>query len=241
MGRLLLPPAYRDIQLAADRSALVEAKAAARAGMEEGILFWSERSDKLDAALLLQPDRPRGETLPVIYVAALAFADALGAFAPPPAPISFAWPGGILADGAQIGALSLACAPSNPDAIPDWAVLGFQLALAAGDEEPGQRPDRTSIAEQDFEGFSIAAQIEGFGRHFLAWLSRWDTEGVRPILIEWSRRAFGASLGPTIDLRGVGRVKPLDLDSAGNLRVRQGSGERMLLLEAALADRTIYG
>jgi BirA family transcriptional regulator, biotin operon repressor / biotin---[acetyl-CoA-carboxylase] ligase len=241
MVRLLLPSVYRDVQIAADRSALDAAQTEALAGGEEGTFFWSDRSDKLDAALLLQPDRPRRETLPVIYVAALAFADALGAFAPPPAPISFEWPYGVLIDDALIGALSFACAPSGADTLPAWAVLGFELALTANAEEPGQRPHSTSIAEQGFERFSVPALLEGFSRHFLAWLNRWDTEGTPPVMAEWSRRAFGATLNPTIVLSGGGSATPLGLDIAGNLRVRQNGRERTLPLEAALADQVIRG
>lgn len=241
MTELLLPPVYRAVRIAPDRAAMVEARAAAATGGEDGTLFWSDRSDRLDAALLLRPDRARRDTLPVIYVAALAFADALGAFAPPPAPVSFTWPHGILLDGALIGGLSLVCAPCGADAIPAWAVLGCELALAADSGEPGRNPYRTSIADEDFEGFSVAAQIEGFSRHFLAWLNRWDAGEAAAIMAEWSRRAFGAMLHPTVDLPGGGRATPLGLDAAGNLRAREGDGERILPLEAALADRAIHG
>jgi len=241
MTELLLPPAYCSVLVAAGRSAVAEARVAAAGGLEEGAIFWSDRADRLDGALVLRPDRARRETLPVIYVAALAFADTLGAFAPPPTPISFAWPGGLLIDGAVAGALSLDCAPSAADAIPDWAVLGFDLALAAAGDEPGRAPHRTSIAEEDFEGFSVAAQLEGFSRHFLSWLDRWDRDGLMPITAEWARRAFGAMLGTTIDVPGIGPVTPLGLSATGDLRVRQGDDERALPLEAALADRAIHG
>jgi BirA family transcriptional regulator, biotin operon repressor / biotin---[acetyl-CoA-carboxylase] ligase len=233
---LLLPPAYRAVRLVAECSALAEAIRAAAAGIEEGAFFWSDRADRLDAALLLTPDRPRQETLPVIYVAALAFADALGAFAPPPAPISFRWPGGIVIDGGLAGQISLRCAPSAADAAPAWAVLGFELNVAAGGDEPGRTPDRTSIADEDFEGFSIAAQIEGFTRHFLARLARWDAEGLAPIAEEWSRRAFGPAFQPEIEMPDGTRATPVGLDAEGNLRVRQAGGEYILPLDRALAD-----
>jgi BirA family transcriptional regulator, biotin operon repressor / biotin---[acetyl-CoA-carboxylase] ligase len=223
----LLPPPYRAERLAAGRSAREAACAAAEAGVAEGVLLWSDRSDRLDMALVLRPDRAQGETLPVIFVAALALADALGAFAPPPAPIGFAWPDGILIDGARAGRVSLRCAPSAPEAVPRWAVLGCDVALAAGGAEPGRTPDRTSLADEGFEDFSAAALIEGFARHFLARLARWEAEGFGPVAGEWWRRAQIARSGAGV---------PIGLDGEGNLRLRDDRGDRIMPLDAALAD-----
>ena len=239
MAKLSLPPPYRAVIVAAGRSPAAEGRAAAIAGDDEGAVFWVDRADRLDCALILKPERPRRETLPVIYVAALAFADALGVFAPPPTPIGFGWPGEILIDGGRAGSLSLACAPSAPTVIPAWAVLGFDLALTAGSGEPGRAPTQTCIADEGFEGFTAAAQIEGFSRHFLVWLNRWDVDGLAPIAAEWSRRAF-APIAPTIALPD-GRATPLRLDEAGDLHVRQDGREHTLSLDAALAEQVVHG
>lgn len=202
------------------------------------MIFWAPRADRLDFGLTLIPDRPRCATLPVIYVAALAFADALSTFAPPPTPIGFGWPGTILIDGGHAGSLSLDCAPSAPTAIPAWAVLGFDLALRASGDEPGRAATRTCLAEEAFEDFTVAAQIEGFSRHFLVWLNRWEQDGLAPIAAEWSRRAF-TPLAPTIALAG-GSATPLRLDDVGNLCVSQNGRERTLSLDAALAQGGVY-
>ncbi len=236
MTDLLLPPLYRAVRLAPGRSAIDAARAAAAAGIEEGTLFWSDRVDRLDCALVLQPDRPRCDTLTVIYIASLAFADALGTFAPPPAPIAFRWPGGIVIDGGLAGRVLLDCAPSAAAAVPAWAVLGCDLALVAGGGDPGREPYRTSIAEEGFDEFSVAAQIEGFSRHLLLRLGRWEAEGLAPIAAEWTRRAFGFAADPAVALPGGGQGTPVGLDAAGNLRVRQDGHERLLWLDAALAS-----
>lgn len=239
MNRLTLPPPYRAVCLAPEQSAFDEACAAARAGMEEGVIFWAPRADRLDFGLTLIPDRHRRATLPVIYVAALAFADALSTFAPPPTPIGFGWPGDVLIDGGRAGELSLDCAPSAPTAVPAWAALGFELALRAGGDEPGRAPTRTCLAEEGFDDFVAAAQVEGFSRHFLIWLGRWDRDGLGPVAAEWSRRAF-SPLSQTIVLPN-GRATPLRVDDFGDLRVRQNGRERTLSLDAALTRGGAHG
>lgn len=239
MTGLTLPPPYRAVRVAPDLSAFGEACAAAKAGADEGVIFWAPHAERLDFGLTLKPDQPRRATLPVVYVAALAFADALGAFALPPTPIGFGWPGQILIDGGVAGDLSLACAPGVAGSVPAWAVLGCDLALSAAGGEPGRTPDRTCIAEEAFEGFSAAAQIEGFSRHFLAWLGRWERDGLEPIAAEWLRRAF-APMAPTIVLPG-GRATPVRLDAAGDLCVRHNGRERILSLDAALMAHAAHG
>jgi len=239
MNKLTLPPPYRVICLAPERSAFADTWAAAKAGEEQGVIFWTERTDRLDFALTLKPDRPRRAAVPVVYVAALAFADALGAFVPPPSPIGFGWPKDILVDGGVVGGLSLAFANSAADEVPAWAALGFDLAVNAESDEPGRTPTRTCVAEEGFEDFSAAAQIEGFSRYFLSWLNRWDAGGLEPIISEWSRRAF-APLDPTITLP-EGPATPLGLNEAGDLRIRQNGRERTLSLEAALAGAVVHG
>lgn len=239
MTELELPPPYRAVCVAPDHSAFGKACAAAKAGEDEGVIFWAPSADRLDFGLTLIPDRPRRATLPVIYAAALAFADALGAFAPPPTPIGFGWPGQILIDGGVAGSLSLACAAGNAGNVPAWAVLGCDLALSAAGDEPGRTPGRTCIAEEVFEDFSVAAQIESFGRHFLAWLNRWERDGLISVTAEWSRRAF-MPLAPTIVLPG-GSATPLRLDEAGDLRVLWNGHERILSLDAALMAHAPHG
>jgi len=55
---LMLPPPYHVIRLALERPASTDTWVAAKAGEEQGVIFWTERSDRLDFALTLKPDRP---------------------------------------------------------------------------------------------------------------------------------------------------------------------------------------
>ena len=234
MNSLSLPPPYRVLHFEG-AFAFDAACAVAAAGVEEGALFWSERSGRVECAVASRPDRPRRETLPEIYVGALAVADALAAFAAPPAPIGFRWPNGILVDGGLVGSVSLACAAGPPEAVPAWAVIGFALALSRPGDEPGRAPDLTSISEEGFDGFSSTGLIEGFARQLLRWARRLEAEGFASIAAEWWRRAFAGPGDRRPALAGVERGTPVALDAAGNLRLRRDGREEILPLEPALS------
>ena len=229
MNDLVLPPPYRAERFDPDISALAAGRAAAAAGREEGALFWGERAGRLQCAVVLRPDRPRRETLPAVYMAALALADALAAFAAPPAPIGFRWPDGILVDGGLAGRVRLACADCGAEAVPAWAVLGFELALSRPGGEPGLAPDLTSIAEEGFDGFSAIGLIEGFARQLLRWAGRFEAEGSAAIAAEWWRRA------------GFAEGAAIGIDADGNLRLRREGRVEVQPLEAVLCDEAADG
>jgi biotin-(acetyl-CoA carboxylase) ligase len=186
----LLPPPYRLVRLAAGTDSLAAAVAAAGAGDEEGSLYWAAHPKRLDAALLLAPDRPRRHVLPVVHVAALGLADALGTLAPPTADLTFGWPAVIEVNGGVAGRLRVLLPPGGAGEVPPWLVLGLDLALAADEheEEPGRHPERTTLAEEGFEDITAAALLESFSRHFLAWLGAWDEDGLARIAEAWRRR-----------------------------------------------------
>ena len=73
-----LPPLYSAAALRANRDPFMEAVVRAEAGDPAGTFLWARRSDCIDFAVILEPDRPRGESLPVSLVAMVAMLDALG-------------------------------------------------------------------------------------------------------------------------------------------------------------------
>jgi BirA family transcriptional regulator, biotin operon repressor / biotin---[acetyl-CoA-carboxylase] ligase len=235
MNALSLPPPFRAVRVEGAITVPAAAREAAAGGAEGGTMLWCERPDRLDFALVLRPDRSRQDTLPVIYLGGLAVADALAAFAAPATLIGFRWPGEILIDGGFAGRLSLGCATSAADAVPDWAVLGLQLALAGSRREPGLTPYVTTIADEGFDEISAGELVESFARHLLRWIDRWTTDGLAPIAAAWWQRADGFVRQPAI-LLADGAARPLGLGPTGDLRVSYGGCERILPLEAALAE-----
>src|SRR3546814_10666448 len=91
MSDILLPPVYR--LLAIDQGdALPRACAEAAADAGAGTVVWSRRPDRLDCAVILEPEVPFGQARPAIYVVMLGLGDALAALGPPGKPASYAWP-----------------------------------------------------------------------------------------------------------------------------------------------------
>ena len=67
-----LPPLYAVRALRADLDAFVAAVGRAETGDPAGTFLWTRRSDCIDLAVVLEPDHPRAQSLPVCLMA-LAF------------------------------------------------------------------------------------------------------------------------------------------------------------------------
>ena len=106
-----LPPLYAVRALRADLDAFVEAVGRAETGDPAGTFLWTRRSDYIDLAVVLEPDHPRAQSLPVCLVAMVAMLDALGGVIAPSVAVTFGWPDRIDVNGALAGGLRLAVAP----------------------------------------------------------------------------------------------------------------------------------
>lgn len=204
VSRPLLPPAYDLVVLADGHDASARAKRAALSGRAvDGTVFWSERRDRLEMALLLEPEAPAAQTALVHTVAAVALADALGSLLPPLRPVAFALPGTVLLDGASVGGLCLRLAPSDAHAIPAWCILEIVVDLLPGAEEPGHTPWRTCLGEAGGAAITAAALLEALCRHLLVWMHRWSEDGFAPVAAAWNARQTQAGIEAT-----QGRLEP---------------------------------
>jgi BirA family transcriptional regulator, biotin operon repressor / biotin---[acetyl-CoA-carboxylase] ligase len=232
----LLPPAFQLVALDREVDAFERAVRLAPRGLDDGTVYWTDRADRLALAVALEPEAPTGATLEAVYVLAVAVGDALGALLPPQLPLAFAWPGGIVLDGAELGRVRAAVAPTlDAGEAPPWLVLGLDLAVGDRPGEPGTRPSLTSLSESGAGGEEVTAArlAEGVARHFLAWTHRWLEEGPAPVRAAWDARCFRKGEAATLGLAGgrfSGEVG--GLDRAGRFRI----GGAALPLESALAE-----
>lgn len=186
-----LPPAYNLIALDREVGAFQRAVRAAPRGLDDGTVYWTDRADRLEVAVVLEPEAPAAATLEALYVMTVATGDALGDLLPPAKPIAFAWPGHILLDGAGLGRVRMALAPvAGEEAVPPWLVLGLGIAVGPLGDAPGRAPDRTSLHEEGAGDITVAGLMEGVGRQFLRWTGRWLDEGLDPVRASWNRRCF---------------------------------------------------
>lgn len=210
-----LPPAFRLAVVEHHVDAFAHACGRARHGVEDGAVYWTDRADSLRWAVVLEPEAPSSVTLQAVHVLAVAAADALGALLPPGLPVTLRWPGGLLLDGARLGAVRAALAPvGDAAAIPEWLVLGLQIDIGPYPGEPGEVPDRTTLADAGASDITAVALAEAVSRHFLAWAHRWQELGFAPVRVAWNARSETGYL-----------------DHEGGCR----AGETVVPIEAALA------
>lgn len=188
-----MPPGFAAVAGGAD--AWNAAVRGASAGDDPGNVRWIHADGVLRAAVVLAPDRPMADVGPILQLGALALFDALATLAPPQVPIHLLPPDGLAVDGGRVATVRAALAPAPADAVPGWAVLGFEVSTEDRTAEPGRTPDRTSLHEEGFGDVTAEDVLMNALRHLLAWMDAWAEEGA-------------AALEPATRQRAARRVVP---------------------------------
>jgi BirA family transcriptional regulator, biotin operon repressor / biotin---[acetyl-CoA-carboxylase] ligase len=235
--RPVMPPLLQPLAVTPDLDPFERARQIATEGAEAGTVLWSIGQDACQAAVVLAPEHSLEASLPVALVTMLGLGDALGALLPPVVSVTFGWPDRIEVNGAVVGGVRMAVAPTEaPRRIPDWLVVGYGIARAArvSGVEPGERPDRTTLAD---EGCEIACMdlLEAFARHFLAWINRWQEDGFGPVRQAWLSRA--AALSASVEVgRGAHKRQGIftGLTDSGSIRLVKNGITQTISLEEAM-------
>jgi biotin-(acetyl-CoA carboxylase) ligase len=198
--RLRIPAVYHLVTLAPDADLDAEARDMAAGGAEDGTLLWSDRQDRLEAAVIVHPEEVLERAALVAYVGMLGLADGLGAVAPPLLEITFTWPDGINVNGARLGHVRLALpADARPGAVPDWLVLYTAINIATENPEAAMVDlGVTYLAEEGCPDITSGAMLESFARHFLKWVNTWQDDGFDTVRTVW--RHYGHEDGDDIEL-----------------------------------------
>ncbi|SPF81676.1 biotin/lipoate--protein ligase family protein [Pseudoprimorskyibacter insulae] len=163
----------------------------ATTGCDAGLVAYAKGTTTLEAALVFAPEVPLGKAMAMLPACGIGFQNALGVLAPPEVAVHLDWEGGIRVNGASCGQLRVLASSTDPEAVPDWLVVGFRLPLLPEDDRPGDRPDRTSLFAEGCADVDPTALLEAWARHTLHWITRWDAEGTRPLHGEWRGLAHG--------------------------------------------------
>lgn len=156
---------------------------------------WISPVGNLAATLLLHPERSPGEAAQLSFVAALAAASTVEAFAGA-SRVQVKWPNDVLADGRKIAGVLLESASTGTGVI-DWLAVGIGINLAS-------HPARV-----EFPATSLAALGEPvppaddtlrlLASAWVKWYEEWMVQGFEPIRDAWLARA--AHIGGRIRAR----------------------------------------
>jgi biotin-(acetyl-CoA carboxylase) ligase len=154
-------------------------------GCDTGLVTYNLKAHTLQAAMVLAPDVALKKAAIMMPICGIGFQNALGALAPPEVAVHLVWSGGIKVNGARCGDLRMAAASDDPEAVPDWLVVGVTLALWPPSDDPGDTPDQTALYSEGCADVDAVALLEAWVRHTLVWINRWGDEGTKPVHAEW--------------------------------------------------------
>ena len=200
------PPIFSPYAITADLDPFERAVEMAQDGVEAGTLLWSARQDVFECAIILAPENSLETSMPVLLVASLGLGDALGALVPPVVAVTFGWPDRLEINGGAVGKIRLIIAETpNPTAVPDWLVIGFKLANAGKWQSAnGGNQDVTTLAAEGCQ-VDLLDLLESYSRHFLAWINRWQNDGVQPVQQAWMSRTL--DVGKVVEVNAGGRFR----------------------------------
>jgi BirA family biotin operon repressor/biotin-[acetyl-CoA-carboxylase] ligase len=231
------PPLLRGEETPPGTDPFAKAVASAALGTDPGLICWTRDEATLRAALVLAPEAPLAQAVGIAFAVSLGMGDALGALSPAEIPVNYVWPGGFKLNGADCGVMRLAATTNDPQAEPDWLVIGVEIPyLPPSDDpssgiEPGFDPDRTSLVEEGCLEVTPLKLLESWSRHTLTWINRWLDDGFQPLHAAWLERAWG--VGEELP-DGSGTF--MGLDERGGMLVRTSKTTELRPLTAMLED-----
>ena len=182
---------------------------------DTGTVFYSEKNEMVDIAILLNPEVNQKKCNQMIYLLTVAAGDAIGALAPPEVMVTHSFPGYIYLNKGEAGVVNLAIDyQEKGDQIPEWLVLGFKLKIKefSDMEQDHPDPDITSLETEGAGFISRTRMVESVCRHFLAWLNQWEDEGFTPVIKMWNQRIDSDK---EINLTGGQSAKFMTVDENG--------------------------
>jgi biotin-(acetyl-CoA carboxylase) ligase len=210
---------------------LQEAQMRALKGVEAGRVCYHLGADSFAAAMIFAPDVALEEAMAMLPLCAVGFQNALGALAPPEVAVHLGWDGTLRVNGARCGRFEVAAATQAPEAVPDWLVVGVSVPLWPATDRPGDTPDETALYAEGCADVSAPALVEAWARHTMAWIARWEDEGLAPVHAEWRGLAHG--IGEDIT-RGAWSGTFLGVDERFGMLLRDGRTTHLIPLTALL-------
>ena len=123
------PPLLTGEKVSKDVDPFVKAISASMMGCDAGTVFYAEDQETMRAAITLAPETPLKDSVSVVHALMLSLADGLGALGPPELAVHFVWPSQFKVNAARCGELRFKASTTDPDAVPEWLVVGLTIPL----------------------------------------------------------------------------------------------------------------
>ncbi|MBX9614831.1 MAG: biotin--[acetyl-CoA-carboxylase] ligase [Caulobacteraceae bacterium] len=190
---------------------------------------WESETGNLFSTLLFLTQKVPAEAAQVTFVAALAVADLLDAFAVPGS-VSIKWPNDVLIGGQKAAGILIESGAHASGAL--WLAVGIGVNLAHAPD--GTERPATSLAAHLRPDIAYPPPVEAaagvLAGAFTVWQDRWDRFGFQPVLDAWTARTQGLD-GPCMARLGHETVTGIADGVApdGALRLRTADGALRLI------------
>ncbi|MEX0306859.1 MAG: DUF4444 domain-containing protein [Ruegeria sp.] len=201
MSEPVFPPLLTGHPVQGGEDPFDRAQAMAALGCDSGTVVYNIQADHLRVAIVFAPEVALLDAMAMLPLCAVGFQNALGALAPPEVAVHLGWDGLICVNGACCGAFHTAASTTDPAEVPDWLIIGWELALLQTSDAPGETPDVTALYDEGCADVSATQLVESWSRHMLTWLNRWQEDGNAPLHSEWMGLLLG--VGEPIGEDGV--------------------------------------
>ncbi|MEX1235897.1 MAG: DUF4444 domain-containing protein [Roseovarius sp.] len=232
MSAPVFPPLFSGLDAAgADPFGLACAKASEVC--DAGLVCYDLGHDRLRAAMVFAPEVPLRTAACILPLCGVGIQNALGALAPPEVGVHLGWPGEIYVNGGRCGALRIAAATRDPEAIPDWLVIGLTIDLWPPSEDTGLTPDATALYAEGCGDVDPATLVEAWVRHTLVQINAWTDEGTARLHRDWLAVAHGLKTAVTV---GGHEGIFIGIDEDLGLLLKTKDTARMIPLTTLLAE-----
>jgi len=190
MDELILPPLLNAVYAKEPLQSAIEKTRRRKAGA--GDLFWSDKKNIANIAIVLEPEVKLKNALEMMPLAMVALSDCLAVMLPPKVAVQFRDCNNVVLNGGVVAGITMAVSKmASKTEVPDWLVLAIEVGLSREDDEaePGLQPDITTLDEEGCEDYSRNKFIETYARHFLSWLAIWSDDGFGPVARAWKFKA----------------------------------------------------
>ena len=191
MSEVAFPPLLSGHEVSGQEDPFGTACKKAILGCDAGLVTYNLAADRLRAALVFAPEVPLRQAMAMLPTCGVGFQNALGALAPPEVAVHLEWQGQIRVNGARCGTLRCAASSTDPDAIPDWLVIGLEVPLWPSSQDSGHTPDETALYAEGCADVEAPALLESWARHSLHWITRWEDSDAKALHTEWRGLAHG--------------------------------------------------